>query len=77
MRLKIAAGKIEKQQAVVEIIDGVFEHLQSLLENVSSLALILIVVKDFLHAGLMVFLKTRRVKETQLFGNVGDKRSRL
>ena len=77
MRLQIAAGKIEEQQAVVVVVEGVVEEREPLLEHMPCLLGEFIIHKDAIGARFVIFLEAERAEEPQFLGDFRQKRRRL
>ena len=70
VRLEVAAGKVEEQQAVVVVIDGVVEEREPLFQDHARLPGELVVGEDAVRSCLVVFLEARGVERTEPAGDV-------
>ena len=77
VRLKIAAGKVEKQQAVVIIVYGVSKEGKPFLQHHIGLSEKLIISKYIVLASVIVLLEAGRVEESKTFRYILDERIRL
>ena len=74
VRLEVAAGEIEEEQAVVVVVDRLVEERQPLVQHHARLPGEFIVGEDAVGPGLVVFLKARGVERAQLGRHVLDER---
>src|SRR5262249_5429744 len=77
VRLEVAAGEIEEQQAVIVILNRMLKERETFLKHHVSLSQIFVILKDIILARIVIFLKTSRVKQAQVLRDVLNKCWRL
>ena len=77
VRLEVAAGEVEEEQAVLVVVDGVVQQREPLLEHHAGLPGILVVGEDAVLPGRVVLLKAGGGERPQPSRDVLNERLRL